>query len=67
MLSLLAACPCDVEHLKRVRRSPWMRALPWLRLYACDSCGKGQLRHKHKVNVARLKIDAQARFLKKNE
>ena len=65
MHNLFSACPCGIDHLKRKRRSTWMRMLPWLRLYRCDNCGKHQLHSEHEIDAAKAKRDAQARVATK--
>lgn len=65
MHNLFSACPCGIDHLKRMRRSTWMRMLPWLRLYRCDNCGKHQLHSEREIDAARAKKDARNRFATK--
>ncbi|QSI32793.1 hypothetical protein GNX71_25755 [Variovorax sp. RKNM96] len=64
MHNLFSACPCGIEHLRRTRRSTWMRLLSWLRLYRCDNCGKHQLHSEREIDMAKAKKDAQTRFAK---
>jgi hypothetical protein len=59
MPSLFSACACDAHHLARVRRRPWMRMLPWLRLYRCGQCGKSQLISQHAAIKGRSPRDAR--------
>lgn len=65
MQNLFSACPCGIDHLKRMRRSTWMRLLPWLRLFRCDNCGKHQLHSEREIEAAKVKRDTRTRFLKR--
>jgi hypothetical protein len=38
------ACGCESSRLARIPRKPWMRLLPYLRLYKCRDCGVRVLR-----------------------
>jgi hypothetical protein len=53
MSHLFQACSCGAMHITRIHRSVWMRLLPGLRLYRCESCGRRQLRNERAVDIAR--------------
>lgn len=61
-MSVFQACDCTVDHLYRVERRPWMRLLPWLRLYQCANCKKLQLHAED--DVTRAKVEFASRSLK---
>lgn len=46
-------CKCGVGRMYRLRRSIWMRIIPFLRLYRCARCG---------CKVLRLKLEHRARY-----
>ncbi|MDQ0001521.1 hypothetical protein J2W28_000649 [Variovorax boronicumulans] len=48
-----------------MRRSTWMRLLPWVRLFRCDNCGKHQLHSEREIEAAKVKRDTRTRFLKR--
>jgi hypothetical protein len=47
--------------MDRQPRAPWMRLIPWLRLYRCSSCSRMRLLSKQKVDNARLAHVARVR------
>ena len=48
----LASCGCGTEHLQRIARTWWMRAIPGLRLYLCLRCASRVLRTRLRPNAA---------------
>jgi hypothetical protein len=50
----LFRCGCGAPSLTRIRRAPWMRLLPSLRLYKCRACGVNVLRSRLKQGVYAL-------------
>jgi hypothetical protein len=44
-------CGCGAAKLVRIGRSPWMRLLPYFRLYRCFSCGCRVLRARTRQRI----------------
>lgn len=63
-MSVFQSCGCTPNHLYRVERRPWMRLLPWRRLYQCANCKKLQLRSEDEVT--RAQVEFASRSLQKN-
>jgi len=63
-MSVFQSCSCTPNHLYRIERRPWMRLLPWRRLYQCANCKKLQLRSEDEVT--RAQAEFASRSLQKN-